>query len=241
MDRRRSTRRKRRIPCEFQHRGHRYRGIAVNISPSGLFIQTNATLDSGVDLEVVFLGDRLPGLSVRGTVVRRRAPPAALASVIRAGLGLRIAEAPDAYFEFLGEESPETEQRREDPAEATTTPLPEAEAPAVETSQGAERGDRKPAAPRSNRSTAVKPASERAEPIGGGETLAPETLGRHGALLIDDGELDDVYAMLEALGADPVRYQPDADEDFGDWENPPRAVVVSASAAPSRACRSAAM
>jgi len=223
MDRRISTRSKRRIPCEFQYQGHRYRGIAVNVSPGGLFIQTNATLDPGADLEVVFLGDRLRGVSLRGTVARRRAPPAALASVIHAGLGLRIVEAPDAYLEFLGMGPPprEAKQRSEHPAEALATPLSKAAA-VLEASQ----------------ETAQKAgALSAAEPDAGEsgaedeEARAPETLHRSEALLIDDGELDDVCAMLEALGVDPVRHQEDLDEGFRDWEKPPRAVVVSASAA----------
>ena len=98
-----------------------------------------------------------------------------------------------------------------------------------------------PAAADESEEAADEPVPLEREPSDKEQAWPPEALYRSEALLIDDGELDDVYAMLEALGADPVRYQPDADEDFGDWENPPRAVVVSASAAPSRACRSAAM
>jgi len=230
MERRQSHRGKRRIPCEFQHQGHRYRGIAVNISPSGLFIQTNATLDPGVELEVVFLGDRLPGVSLRGTVARRRAPPAALASVIRAGLGLRIAEAPAAYLEFLGmghlpqEAPPETKQRREHPK--TETPASDdtgGEAPATTLPEAAE--------PDASESRVEEPAGDGLELAEDEEARAPETLYRSEALLIDDGELDDVCAMLKALGVDPVRRQADLDEGFRDWERPPRAVVVSARAA----------
>jgi len=94
MERRESPRSRRRIPCEFQHQGDQYRGIAVNISRSGLFIQTDATLEQGAELEVDFLGDQLEGTSFRAEVVRRRATPLLLASLIRPGLGVRIVDAP---------------------------------------------------------------------------------------------------------------------------------------------------
>ena len=85
MERRESPRSRRRIPCAFQHQGDQYRGIAVNISRSGLFIQTDATLEPGAELEVNLLGDQLEGTSFRAEVVRRRATPPLLASLIRPG------------------------------------------------------------------------------------------------------------------------------------------------------------
>ena len=103
MERREDPRNRRRIPCEFQHQGDHYRGIAVNISRSGLFIQTDATLEPGAELEVELLGDQFEGASFRAEVARRRATPALLAAVIRPGLGVRIVEAPDSFFEMLGE------------------------------------------------------------------------------------------------------------------------------------------
>jgi hypothetical protein len=60
---------------------------------------------------------------------------------------------------------------------------------------------------------------------------APETLCRADALLIDEGELDDVHALLEALGADPVRHRSAATDGFAGWERPPRVVVAAARSA----------
>jgi hypothetical protein len=263
MERRLNRRSKRRIPCEFQHEGHRYRGIAVNVSRSGLFIQTNASLSPGVELEVDFLGEYLGHVSLRGVVARRRAPPATLASVIRPGLGLRILEAPDAYFEVLGDEylaasrSPskaeppkqhsETEipasddSGRETPTEASSTSAPGLSRSALERSAEAawaatvlsvaENGEPEPAAPGASESAAKEPAPDGSELAEDEKTWAPETLYRSEALLIDNGELDDVFAMLEALGADPLRHQAVGVEGFSDWEKPPRIVVVSARAA----------
>jgi Tfp pilus assembly protein PilZ len=60
---------------------------------------------------------------------------------------------------------------------------------------------------------------------------APETLCRADALLIDEGELDDVHALLEALGADPVRHRSAETDGFTGWEQPPRVVVAAARSA----------
>jgi hypothetical protein len=59
----------------------------------------------------------------------------------------------------------------------------------------------------------------------------PESLCRADALLIDNGELDDVHGMLEALGADPVRHRAVDTQGFTGWERPPRVVVAAARAA----------
>lgn len=60
---------------------------------------------------------------------------------------------------------------------------------------------------------------------------APESLCRADALLIDNGELDDVHGLLEALGADPVRHRVVDTQGFTGWERPPRVVVAAARAA----------
>jgi hypothetical protein len=60
---------------------------------------------------------------------------------------------------------------------------------------------------------------------------APETLCRADALLIDEGELDDVHGLLEGLGADPVRHRTAETDGFSGWEQPPRVVVAAARSA----------
>jgi len=183
MERRQNPRNKRRIPCEFRHEGQRYRGIAVNLSRSGLFIQTNATLDPDVELEIVVRDDA------------DWEPPAVPGAV---------APAPEISEEAEPEELLDTATSRD---ECDSAPPAESE------------------------SKAEEPARDGSGPAEGEEVWPPETLYRSEALVIDDGELDDVYAMLEALGADPLRHQTVGDDGFRDWEKPPRVVVVSARAA----------
>jgi hypothetical protein len=50
-------------------------------------------------------------------------------------------------------------------------------------------------------------------------------------LLIEGGELDDVYEALVALGVEPMRSRAVDAKGFSSWEKPPRLVVVSARAA----------
>ncbi len=61
----------------------------------------------------------------------------------------------------------------------------------------------------------------------------PPSLHRADALLIDEGELDDVHALLEAVGADPIRQRTPAESGFSftGWEVPPRLIVASARSA----------
>jgi|SRR5262245_33747162 len=59
----------------------------------------------------------------------------------------------------------------------------------------------------------------------------PQSLCRADALLIDQGELDDVYTLLEALGAEPTRQHTLDARGFSGWERPPRLVVAAARSA----------
>ena len=50
--RRRYERVKRRFPCEFLIEGQRYRGIVVEVSRGGLFVQTDASTAPGKEIEL---------------------------------------------------------------------------------------------------------------------------------------------------------------------------------------------
>ena len=264
MERREHPRSKRRIPCELQHGGNRYRGIAVNVSPSGLFIQTDATLNPGAEVELELLVDEFRNFSLRGVVIHRRAIPPMLAPLIRPGVGVQIIEAPDAFFEVVEEKCVEPEDAawavepqveeseeieivvcydadEEPSSEPPPAPFPEEAASAPEPSEEAAPDAPSPTAAKHDECDAPLPAEREAaadepallepELADEGNAWPPETLLRSEALLIDDGELEDVYEMLEALGVAPVRDAGVGAEDFRDWEKPPRVVVVSARAA----------
>jgi hypothetical protein len=105
---RRSARIKRRVTCEFEVGGRRYRGIVLDLSETGLFVQTEATPGPGARLRLRFHATgNGEAFEVEGSVARRQVAPPQLAQVVRGGLGLRVHAPPPAYFELLGQSAAE--------------------------------------------------------------------------------------------------------------------------------------
>ncbi|MEN8181293.1 MAG: PilZ domain-containing protein [Myxococcota bacterium] len=232
MERRRGQRIKRRLPCEFLYGGHRHRGIVVDLSPGGLFLQTDIAVDPGSELEVHLSGSRFPEIELRAVVARRRFTPAVLATMIRRGVGLRILEAPLAYYEALETVPVEgVEEAAAVPIEIVVS----AAAPPPETSPAV-------IAPTPAQALAGPPAQEPPEALEESETqveeVAPaaqeagswrfEPVLPSDALVIDAGELDDVYELLVELGANPVLERERESALFRGWTEPPRLLVASA-------------
>jgi hypothetical protein len=98
---------RRRVACELQAEGHRQRAIVLDVSRTGLFVQTSARLRPGtpVELSLQFEGGTEP-IPVRAAVARQKAVPSTLTSVAQGGVGLRILDAPPAYYEQIGEPPP---------------------------------------------------------------------------------------------------------------------------------------
>jgi hypothetical protein len=266
MNRRDGQRIKRRIPCEFDYEGHSHAGIVVDLSARGVFLQTERIIEPGSVLFVRLRPERQPEVAVRGCVVRRRFTPAVLASMIRRGVGLRLADVPPAYFELLGV-APEGDVERvfgvvppgdADPASAPAGPIvidlrvhageslvaiPLADTSAAPAPEGPEAEDDEDGPFGPFEAPAAAPEEPEAALGGDWETLPhevpesasswPPSLHRADALLIDEGELDDVHALLEALGADPLRQRtPELPGfSFSGWEQPPRLVVAGARSA----------
>jgi Tfp pilus assembly protein PilZ len=102
MDRRGQRRIKRRIPCEISFGGTSFRGIVLDISAGGMFIQTSAALQGQEEIEVVFPAtEEQPRIVVRARVARKKQVPARLVTVTRPGLGVQILEAPPNYERML--------------------------------------------------------------------------------------------------------------------------------------------
>jgi len=104
----RAPRSKKRIACELLIKGDRYKGIVLDVSAFGIFVQTNARPRPGAQIGVKLT---LPGsngpLSIGATVVRRNVVPPQLLAVARGGVGLALADPPKAYHDFVSEMSPE--------------------------------------------------------------------------------------------------------------------------------------
>ena len=271
MERRSDQRIRRRLSCELFADGHRYQGIVVDLSASGLFLQTDAALDPGTRVDVLLKGSRFPEVIVRAVVARRRMTPTLLASIIHRGVGLRIVEAPEAYYEALREfdelksgleravevlvgtsgldgaldpdrvEAPRRTLREvldesfefveeASGAQAAAEREPTLPAPADRTPVPRSRVAAPATAPEPTEQAEAPVREQAADPVPDG-WLSPEPAYPSLAILVDDGELDDVFAILQDLGASPVLHRGCDAAGFRGWERPPRVFVASARSA----------
>jgi hypothetical protein len=102
MDKRRAQRIRRRITCDFVHDGQSHRGIVLDLSETGIFVQTVAAAALGDVLRVRLRAAGAEEIEFDAVVARRVSVPPQLTSVARGGLGLRVRRPPAAYFLLLG-------------------------------------------------------------------------------------------------------------------------------------------
>jgi len=97
-----AKRAKRRLACRLVVGRQRFSGVIIDLSASGIFVQTSAKPRPGdpVTLELSIPGHREP-LRLEAQVVRLKLVPPRLVAVAQGGLGLRITNAPEGYFAFL--------------------------------------------------------------------------------------------------------------------------------------------
>jgi hypothetical protein len=112
MGKRRAERIKRRITCELLLEGRSYRGIVLDLSATGIFVQTEATPGPGARIRVRFHTASGEEFEAEAAVARRQAVPRELAGVVRGGLGLRVERPPEAYFRLIGMEGAAEEKPR---------------------------------------------------------------------------------------------------------------------------------
>jgi len=112
------------MPCRVHAEGRQHNGIVLDLSGSGLFIQTSAKLPPGVQVRIdLSLPDAEVPLNVE--VVRRKQVPPQLLTVAHGGIGVRILSAPETYYRFLQDMQERERQQvaREQSARgAATTP-----------------------------------------------------------------------------------------------------------------------
>ncbi len=231
MERRDSTRIRRRIACEFDYDGHTHTAIVVDLSVGGLFLQTDTAITPGTELTLRLRGDAFGEMELRGYVVRRRFTPTVIATMIRRGVGVRLVSAPPAYYEAIG-----TTVGSEEPVwsalEDLEPPFEPSEEEGAVTIDVVLTATPPPAAPQEKpdeRIEGVEEVWDALAPIAPAlePSWAPTARHRADALLIHDAELADVQALLEGMGAD-VRSQRAVDpSDFEGWERPPRLIVAS--------------
>ena len=123
-----TNRRKRRIPCTLWVGEREHTALVLDLSPSGLFIQTHARTQRGERLRLQ-LSHENTAIELRIEVVRMKQVPPNLLAAARGGIGARIVEAAPAYqalmkqlgiaerarpsIEYAPEPQPEVEARSE--------------------------------------------------------------------------------------------------------------------------------
>src|SRR5688572_6099984 len=100
IDKRRHQRHPRRLPCKLSVGGRDYTALVVDLSVSGLFIQTHARPRVGDRLQI-HLTHTSPPLELTVQVVRLNKVPPNLVMVAKGGLGTRIVSAPSEYDRLL--------------------------------------------------------------------------------------------------------------------------------------------
>jgi hypothetical protein len=103
-----AKRTKRRLTCRLGVGGRFVSGVILDLSSTGLFVQTHAkpALRERLVVEISVPGHARQ-LRLGAVVARVRLVPPQLLNVAQGGVGLRITSAPEEYFAFLGALMPE--------------------------------------------------------------------------------------------------------------------------------------
>lgn len=133
---------KRRMPCRVHAEGRQHNGIVLDLSGSGLFIQTSAKLPPGVHVQID-LGLPEGEATMTVEVVRRKQVPAQLLTVAHGGIGVRILSAPEAYYRFLQD----VQERERQQAARGEVGIAAKSAPVVGTRAAAPKASPVPSAP----------------------------------------------------------------------------------------------
>jgi len=95
-------RKRRQMPCTLTLDGRNHGGLILDVSPGGLYIQSSAKIKPGDQIEIQMT---IPGIEGRHRlqveVVRKVIVPARLLKVAHGGVGVRIVNAPEAYYQFM--------------------------------------------------------------------------------------------------------------------------------------------
>jgi len=95
-------RKRRQMPCTLTLDGRNHGGLILDVSPGGLFIQSSAKIKPGDQLEIQ---TTIPGVEGRVRmqveVVRKVIVPSHLLKVAHGGVGVRIINAPEGYYQFM--------------------------------------------------------------------------------------------------------------------------------------------
>ena len=162
MDRRRSKRIKKRLACSLQIEARHHSGVVIDVSATGLFVQTNAKPEPGTPVSLKL---SIPGASqvlyFQAVVVRKKVVPPQLLTLAQGGVGLLIQNAPEDWYAYIA--STGLLQTEEIPADSSAPAAGSAQKPAAGASAGgAKKSPSQPAA--SARSALNRTTPNKSEP-----------------------------------------------------------------------------
>lgn len=97
-----SKRHRWRLPCEIVYEGGRQRSFVLDLSVSGLFVQTGARLKPGAEVEVRLMFEASPApVVLRAKVARAKQVPSQLTTVAHGGVGLQLIDVSQEYLDAL--------------------------------------------------------------------------------------------------------------------------------------------
>jgi hypothetical protein len=138
---------KRRMPCRVHADGRVHNGIVLDLSGSGLFIQTSAKLSPGVRVDLDLSLEEKDTARMHVEVVRRKQVPAQLLTVAQGGVGVRIISAPEQFYRFLHELQLKEREARGDSGSEATPIAPPARPAAASAKAARQPAPAKPAPP----------------------------------------------------------------------------------------------
>jgi PilZ domain len=102
IDKRRHRRHPRRIPCKLFVAEREYAAMVLDLSASGLFIQTHARPRIGARVRLL-LAPPSAALELSVQVMRAKQVPQSLMTIAKGGIGVRIVSAPGEYDRLLAQ------------------------------------------------------------------------------------------------------------------------------------------
>jgi hypothetical protein len=90
-----------RIPCEFSIAGKARSGFVIDISASGVFIQTNAVAEPGAEATITIRPSKAEPITITATIARKLQGHRSMTTVRAKGIGLSIHNAPEAFFALV--------------------------------------------------------------------------------------------------------------------------------------------
>ena len=102
IDKRRHRRHARRIPCRLFVGQREHSALVLDLSESGMFIQTHARPQIGERLRIYLAHTNLP-LEIHVEVARAKPVPPSLLAAAKGGIGVRIVNAPEEYDHLLAQ------------------------------------------------------------------------------------------------------------------------------------------